>query len=125
MIVIDASAMLEILRRTEAGQDLEFSLINEDLHSPHVIDLEVLQTLRRWVLSSVISARDAELAVRVFLSLEITRHPHLPYVTAIWSLRHNLTAYDAAYLALAHALGAELVTRDSGLRKMAARKKPN
>lgn len=125
MIVVDASAMLEILSHTELGHAMEALFFEEDLHSPHLIDLEVLQTLRRWTLAGVISTEEADQAIKLFLSFTITRYPHLHLIPAIWALRHNLTAYDGAYLALARLLGAPLLSADGALRKMAARHKPN
>jgi predicted nucleic acid-binding protein len=70
----------------------------------------------------VIGRAEATDILKAFLAIRITRYPHTPLADRIWALRHNLTAYDAAYLALAHALDAELLTMDSGLRKMATRK---
>jgi predicted nucleic acid-binding protein len=125
MIVIDASAMLEILSHTELGLAMEASFFEEDLHAPHTIDLEVLQTLRRWTRAGIISTDEADQAIKLFLSFAITRHPHLHLIPAIWSLRHNLTAYEAAYLALARLLGARLLSADGALQKMAARYQSN
>ena len=124
MIGIDASTVLEILSRTAKGLELEAALLNSDLHAPHVIDLEVLNAVRRWERTGVIGSAEATDVLNAFLAIGITRYSHAPLVDSIWALRHNLTAYDAAYLALANVLDAELVTMDSGLRKMAARKKP-
>lgn len=123
MIVTDASAVLEILSRTTKGIELETALLERDLHAPHVIDLEVLNAVRRWERTGVIGPAEATEILNAFLAIGITRHPHTPLMDSIWALRHNLTAYDAAYFALAQALDAELVTMDSGLRKMAARKR--
>jgi len=122
MIVADASAVLEILSRTSKGLELERALLYRDLHAPHVIDLEVLNAVRRWERTSVIGPAQATEILSMFLAIGITRYPHTPLVDPRWALRHNLTPYDAAYLALADVLDAELVTMDSGLRKMAARK---
>jgi predicted nucleic acid-binding protein len=123
MIVIDASAVLEILSRTTEGLKLEAGLLSSVLHAPHVIDLEVLNAVRRWERTGVIGPAETTDILNAYLAIGITRYSHTPLVDSIWSLRHNLTAYDAAYLALAQALDAELLTMDSGLRKMAARKK--
>jgi len=71
----------------------------------------------------VIGRGEAAGIVGAFLALGIARYPHTPLLDGIWALRHNLTAYDAAYLVLAKALGAELLTMDSGLRGMSARRK--
>jgi predicted nucleic acid-binding protein len=116
--------VLEIVSRTPNGIELEAALLERDLHAPQVIDLEVLNAVvRSWERTGMIGSPEAGDILNVFLAIGITRHSHTPFVDVIWALRHNLTAYDAAYLALAQALDAELVTMDSGLRQMAVRKK--
>ena len=121
MMVIDASAVLAILSRSQAGIELEGLIAGVDLHAPHLLDLEVLHTLRRWTLARMISVSMAEAALRSFREIPISRHAHTLLLDQVWSLRHNLTAYDAVYLALSNLLGAELLTMDDGLRKAAAR----
>jgi predicted nucleic acid-binding protein len=117
MIVLDASAAVDWLLQTSAGQGIEKRIYsrNETLHAPHLLDLEVTQVLRRLALQGVVPVRRADEAVRDLLDLRITRYPHLVLLPRIWGLRHNLSAYDAAYIVLAEKLGAALVTRDSRL----------
>ena len=116
MIVQDASAAVDWLLQTSAGQHIEKRIYshNETLHAPHLLDLEVTQVLRRLALQGVISAHRADEAFRDLLDLRITRYPH-PVLLRIWQLRHNFSAYDAAYIVLAEKLGAALVTRDGRL----------
>jgi len=90
---------------------------NQTLHAPHLIDLEIAQVLRRYVRSAIISAERGAEAVTDLLDFPLTRYPHFVLLTRIWQLRHGLTAYDAAYLALAEALDAPLLTRDRALAK--------
>ena len=114
MIVLDASAAVDWLLQTSAGQSIEKRIYsrNETLHAPHLLDLEVTQVLRRLALQGVVSVRRADEAVRDLLDLRITRYPHVVLLPRIWQLRQNLSAYDAAYIVLAEKLGAALVTRD-------------
>jgi predicted nucleic acid-binding protein len=117
MIILDASAAVDWLLQTPAGQHIEKRIYshNETLHAPHLLDLEVTQVLRRLALQGVISAHRADEAFRDLLDLRITRYPHLVLLPHIWRLRHNFSAYDAAYVVLAEKLGAALLTRDSRL----------
>ena len=117
MIVLDASAAIDWLLQTSAGQHIEnrISSHSESLHAPHLLDLEVTQVLRRLVFQAVISAHRADEAVRDLLDLRITRYPHDVLLPRIWQHRHNFSAYDAAYIVLAEKLRATLVTRDGRL----------
>jgi predicted nucleic acid-binding protein len=117
VIVLDASAAVDWLLQTPAGQRIEARIYskNETLHAPHLLDLEVAQVLRRLARQELVSARRAEEAMRDLLDLRMTRYSHLVLLPRIWQLRHNFSAYDAAYIVLAEELGAPLVTRDSRL----------
>jgi predicted nucleic acid-binding protein len=90
---------------------------NETLHAPHLIDLEVSQVLRRYVRAGVISERRGVEALSDFVDFPIARYPHFVLLDRIWQMRNVLTAYDAAYLVLAEALDAPLVTRDHALAR--------
>lgn len=117
MIVLDASALVEWLLQTSAGLQIEKRLYsqNESLHSPHLLDIEVAHVLRRFVSGGKISAKRGEEALHDMLAVRITRYAHDIFLTRIWQHRHNLSAYDAAYIALAEDLGAPLITRDKRL----------
>ncbi len=117
MIVLDASAAVDWLLQTSAGQNIEKRIYShkETLYAPHLLDLEVAQVLRRLTFQGVVSARRADEAVRDLMDLRVTRYPHLVLLPRVWQLRHNFSAYDAAYLVLAEKLGAALVTRDARL----------
>ena len=117
MIVLDASAAIDWLLQTAAGQQIETRIYSrsESLHAPHLLDLEVAQVLRRLAREATVSAQRADQALQDLLSLRLTRYPHFVFLPHIWRLRHNLSAYDAAYVALTEKLGATLVTRDARL----------
>jgi len=118
MTVLDASAAIEWLLRTPAGIGLDARLFSDadTLHAPHLLDIEVAQVLRRYVRTRVITAQRAEEALEDLLDLSLTRYPHDVMLGRVWQLRDNLTAYDAAYVALAEALDASLITCDRKLR---------
>ena len=117
MIVLDASAALELLLNTATGRLItrEISSREATLHAPHLIDLEIIQVLRRYVLSTEIPETRAVVAINHWLQLDVTRYPHEPFLSNVWQYRNNLTAYDAAYIALAKVLNASLVTCDRAL----------
>lgn len=117
MIVLDASAVIDWLLQTSAGQQIEKRIYsrNESLHAPHLLDLEVAQVLRRLVRDGTVSAQRAGQAIEDLVDLRITRYPHSLLLPRIWQCRNNLSAYDAAYIALAEKLRAPLMTRDARL----------
>jgi predicted nucleic acid-binding protein len=117
LIVLDASAAIDWLLQTPAGQQIEQRIYSagESLHAPHLIDIEIAQVLRRLVRENTVSERRAEEAIADLLDLRITRYPHSVLLPRIWELRHDLSAYDAAYVVLAEILSAPLITRDSRL----------
>lgn len=117
MIVVDASAVIEVLLNTPAGVRVADRLFadGETLHAPHLLDLEVAQVLRRYALSAELDAARGAQALEDLAALPLSRYPHDVLLPRIWELRHNVTAYDAAYVALAEGLAAPLVTRDAAL----------
>jgi predicted nucleic acid-binding protein len=114
MIVLDASAAIDWLLQTPAGERIENRIYSkqESLHCPHVLDLEVAQVLRRLTRVTVISPHRAQEAIHDLLDMRITRYPHFVFLPTIWQHRHNLSAYDSAYVVLARELKATLITRD-------------
>jgi predicted nucleic acid-binding protein len=116
VIVLDSSAAVEYLFGSTRGQRVEARLTQDpDVHAPHLFDIEVVNTVRRLVQTRAVTRRRAEQALEALIDLDVTRYAHLPFVERIWGLRANLPAYDAAFVALAEALGAELVTTDRRL----------
>ena len=119
MIVIDASAVAEMLLRGPAAAAVERRVhdVRETLHAPHLIDAEVAQVVRRFALRRDIGAELGRAALEDLVEFPMHRHPHLAFLPRIWELRNNLSAYDAAYVALAEVLDAPLITLD---RRLAA-----
>ncbi|MBI2468283.1 MAG: type II toxin-antitoxin system VapC family toxin [Candidatus Rokubacteria bacterium] len=117
MIVLDASAVLELLLRRPAGDTLRerVSARDETLHAPHLLDIEVTQVLRRYYLAGHLSAERGREALEDLADLDVRRYPHDVFLSRVWELRSSVTAYDAVYLALAEVLGAPLVTLDRRL----------
>jgi predicted nucleic acid-binding protein len=123
VIVLDASAAIDWLLQTAVGQRIEKRIYRsgESLHAPHLLDLEVVQVLRRLVREGGVSQPRADQAIHDLLDLRVTRYPHFIFLPRIWRLRHNLSAYDAAYVVLTEKLGATLITRDARLASAFAR----
>jgi predicted nucleic acid-binding protein len=117
LIVVDASAVIEVLLGTSAASRVaeRFFAERETLHAPHLLDVEIAQVLRRFALAGAFGSERGAQALEDLADFPIARYPHQPFLFRIWELRHNVTAYDAAYLALAEALAAPLVTRDAKL----------
>lgn len=119
MIVLDASAVLELLLGTELGRSIAMRIADPEisLHAPHLIDVEVAQALRRYVQKGELDRDTAQVALEDLRSLDIERHAHEPLLDRVWALRDNMTAYDAVYVALAEALDAILLTCDGRLAR--------
>lgn len=118
MVVIDASAVAELLFNRPGAARLRERLSDEsELHAPHLIDLEVMQVLRRALRWGALTEAGAAAYLGAFKELRLARYPHLPFRDRIWELRANLSAYDAMYLALAEALAAPLITTDGRLSR--------
>jgi len=117
LIVVDASALVDFLLRAPAARAIQAKIFDpgETLHAPHLLDIEVAQVIRRHVANGDIGSDRGQAALADLADLPLQRYPHDLFVQRIWALRNNLTAYDAAYVALAEALGAVLLTRDKRL----------
>jgi len=119
MIVLDASIVVELLtnglladsiRRDLAGRSDTFAV-------PHLLDVEVASALRRLVAGRRVDSHRSEELLTGLAALPAERYSHIPLLSRIWELRHNFTAYDAAYIALAEATGSVLYTSDEKLSR--------
>jgi predicted nucleic acid-binding protein len=119
VIVVDASAVLELLLNSPAGLKVAERVFadGESLHAPHVLDLEVAQVLRRYTAMREMPQVRANDAMRDFLDLPINRYAHADLLPRIWELHTSLSAYDAAYVSLAESLDAQLLTCDGKLAR--------
>jgi predicted nucleic acid-binding protein len=119
VIVVDASALIEALLRRPAAKLIEPHLFapGQTCHAPHLIDIEIAQVIRRFAAAGDIDDARGRGALADLADFPMRRYPHELLLPRIWDLRNNMTAYDAAYIALAEGLDAPLLTRD---RKLAA-----
>ena len=118
-MVVDASALIEVLLRTSGAALVEERLFaaGETLHAPYLIDVETAQVLRRYAAGGELDSGRGRAALDDLADFPLRRYPHDFLLPRVWDLRHNLTAYDGVYVALAEALDATLLTRD---RRLAA-----
>lgn len=126
MLVVDANAITDLLLARASAQRIGTHLLEHsiDLHAPQLLDVEVLSALRRVVASQHASPARAQEALLDLAELRIERYPHQMLMGRVWSLRENLSPYDAVYLALAEALserGAPLLTTDVRFARAARR----
>jgi predicted nucleic acid-binding protein len=117
VIVVDASVVVEVLLRVPGAERLEARLagVGQRLCAPALLDVEVAQALRRYAGRGELTPERGNEAIQVLMEFPLVRYPHAPLLARIWELRSNLTAYDAAYVALAEALRAPLLTADARL----------
>lgn len=118
VLVVDASVLAVALGDDGPdGAAARSRLRGEDLAAPELLDLDVVSVLRRQLLNQAIDTDRAELALADLAAIPIQRAPHLALLARCWELRDNVTVYDAAYVALAEALDASLLTSDRRLAR--------
>ena len=115
MIVLDASAVVELLTGTGRGVQVATRIQGEVLIAPELLDVEVLSVLRRLAITGKLISTEATGCVAFLRRLTIARTPQAALLSRIWALRNNLSAYDAAYVALAESEGCPLLTCDGRL----------
>lgn len=116
MIVSDASAVAELLLARPRADAVRVALTpHPELHVPEHFHVEVLSVLRRYSIRKELSERRSAIALAALEELRTVRYPVMEMADIVWDLRAGLTAYDAAYLALARRLDVGLITLDKGL----------
>lgn len=115
MIVLDASAAVELIFATPSGAAVARRLRAEALHTPAHFDVEVIGAIRRAVVRGLLSDHEGLVAVADFQNLPVRRWPTKPFVERAYELRSTHTVADGAYVALAEGLAAPLVTCDRRL----------
>lgn len=120
MIVLDASVAVEIILKTEFGLIALDRLEQEpEVHVPEHFHIEAISALRRKALHGELKDLSATRSLALLDQMRVVRFPVMELSDVIWELRDKLTAYDAAYLALARRIGAQLLTIDDGLATVA------
>jgi predicted nucleic acid-binding protein len=116
-VVIDASALVELLLRSATGERVERAIGDAELVAPDVVNPEVIQSLRGLERGGKLTTARASAAIARLAESEISRVPTRMLLREMWSLRANLSAYDACYVALARALDCPLLTVDRPLTR--------
>jgi predicted nucleic acid-binding protein len=117
LIVVDASAAVTMFLNLGPSAARVRNRLRqaEEVHIPHLFDVEVLHALRHHSLRGDLPGKQGRLILSLLYEMKAVRYPHAPLAARIWELRENLTAYDACYVALAEVLDAPLVTMDARL----------
>ena len=112
MIVLDASAFIDAV---DGRRNVIERLAGEDIHAPHLLDVEVVSALRRLMAEGRLDEGLADRALEILEKADIHRHQHTPLLRRVWELSHQISAYDAAYVSLAAVMDVPLVTTDRKL----------
>jgi predicted nucleic acid-binding protein len=117
VIVLDASIVVELVTNGPLSALLRRNLAerSDAFIVPHLLDLEVASALRKLAAGGRIDSHRTAQCLSDLAALPVERYPHTPLLPRIWQLRHNFTAYDAAYIALAEETNSTLYTSDSKL----------
>jgi predicted nucleic acid-binding protein len=113
--VVDASVVADAIRGAGGAAQTALSRAAAPIAAPELMDLEVASAYRKLVAAGILTGEEGRELVDRLRALPVDRHGHVTLLPRIWELRSRMTAYDAAYVALAERLGAVLLTRDAGL----------
>jgi predicted nucleic acid-binding protein len=112
-VVVDASVLVDAL--LVGVERVAARIADAELHAPTTIDAEFLHAMRKRWLAGIVNEEHGQSSLTLFRALVIARHPVAPFIGRMWALRHNVSSYDAGYVALAESLGLPLITRDRRL----------
>ncbi len=119
MTVVDSSILIEgLVENTPEGTWCRDIISDGEIHAPELVFVEVINVLRRMERIEEISDLKAHIALDDLLNLPLTMHQFIPFANRIWDLRHNLTPYDAWYVALAESLDSPLITLDRRIARV-------
>jgi predicted nucleic acid-binding protein len=120
VIVVDASVLADALIDDASSGDRARQALSKDLHwaAPAHLVVEVISVIRGRLLGRKLEAQRAEDAIAALAEIQIEQVDVLPIAKRIWELRENLTAYDAAYLAVAELLDCVMLTSDARLARV-------
>ncbi len=116
MIVLDASCVLKLILK-QGGPDLARRVLSDEIHAPYLLDIEVLSALRRLIRQKELNAERATAGLNWLFDLGIEHHHSAEIAWRAFALRNSLSAYDAAYVAVAEFLDAPLLTADGRLAR--------
>ena len=116
-VVADASALVDHLAAPKPRSALAAFLADPSVlvALPHLCDVEVASAFQKLVRRGQLTVADARERLHLYRNLPLERFDHVPLLGRVFELRENFSAYDAAYVALAEALDAPLVTVDGRL----------
>lgn len=112
-MVIDASAVVEVLRRSSIGKRVANELRRRTVRAPELLDVEVLSALKGLERAGALSRAGAGRAAEEFFRMPVTRASHASLVPLVWELRHRLSVYDAFYVAVAQMADCPVLTTDA------------
>ncbi len=118
-LVVDASAVVELLRGTERGDRVAETMRGASLAAPAHLDAEVLSAVGRLARAVTLTDEVVDRALAQLMRLPVERYPLPPLLRRAWSLRDTIALRDGLYVACAEAIGAELLTLDGGLARSA------
>jgi len=114
-LVLDASAMVDLLVGSSLAGSIEGHLHDSEVHAPGHFDAEVLSALGRLHRARQLTARQVTDRVDLVALSPIIRHPLAPLLAGAWRRRGNLRLVDAVYVELASRLNTKIITTDRGL----------